>query len=118
MYLEGSNLGEPVPFPLYLEQWQDKIGWQVLAPCVDLAPSDVVRLKPAKSLIVEERFENPLPSVCKVRNIRFQGKFRFRLDYFLSEKAARRHEENFFSSSQGPNRLAVSEPFEIPEPKK
>ena len=116
VYLEGSKFDEPVPFPLYLEQWKNKIGWQIVAPCVDLAPGDVIKMEPGNSLSVEDRLGNPLPSVCRVRNVRFLGKFRFRLDYFVSEIAARNHEENFFSSARGPTQSAVSAPFQFPRP--
>jgi hypothetical protein len=118
VFVEGSNFDLPVPSPLYIEQWRAKKGWQILAPCVDTAPGDVIKLMSAESLTIEWMFVTPLPSVCKERNPQFEGKFRFRLDYFASENAARTHEKNFFSTDNQRRYTAVSKPFEVPPLKK
>jgi hypothetical protein len=114
VFVEGSTFDSPVPEPLYIEQWQAEKGWHIVVPCVDTAPGDVIKLRSAESLAMESRLATPLPSVCKERNPQFEGKFRFRLDYFASEKAARTHEENFFTADHQPRHTAMSEPFEIP----
>jgi hypothetical protein len=35
---------------LEIQQWDDKLGWQSVGPCRDVAPVNTVRLKPGESL--------------------------------------------------------------------
>jgi hypothetical protein len=118
VFVEGNNFGSPVPNPLYIEQWIAKKGWQIVAPCVDTAPGDVIKLIPAEPLTMEWTFATPLPSVCKQRNPQLDGKFRFRMDFFASENGARTHEMDFFSSDNQPKHAMVSTSFVIPPLKK
>lgn len=118
VFVEGSTFDSPVPEPLYIEQWEAEKGWHIVVPCVDTAPGDVIKLRSAESLALESKLATPLPSVCKERNPQFDGKFRFRLDFFTNEKAAKIHEQNFFTTDHKPEHVAVSETFEIPPLKK
>ena len=118
VFVEGSKFDSPIPLPLYIEQWQAEKGWHIVAPCLDTTPDGVIRLRSAESLTLEPVLAIPLPSVCRERNPRFEGKFRFRLDYFPSENEARTHEMNFDAPDHPPEHAAVSEPFEIPPLKK
>jgi hypothetical protein len=55
-----------------------------------------------------------------VRNIHFEGRFRFHVDYFESRNAVRTYMKQMNSSGSEPPlpAFAVSEPFEIPLSKK
>ena len=103
---------------LFLEQ-QTADGWKVIVPCLEEASSHVIRLDPGKELSQDRELKDPIIGVCKERHLDFAGKFRFRLSYFLSEKAARNDEKNFGRSETTlpAARIAVSEPFEIKQPK-
>ena len=84
LFVEGSTFDSPVPGPLYIEQWQAEKGWHIVLPCVDTAPSNVIKLRSAESLAMESTLATPLPSVCIERYPQFDGKFRFRLDFFTN----------------------------------
>lgn len=103
-------------YPVYLEQWRGTEGWKIVVPCMDVPPSDVIKLDPGETMILAPVLQLPLPSVCKVRVIQFEGKFRFRLEYFNNEKQARAYIRKLFSQQwrQAQAPTAVSEPFEIP----
>ena len=107
---------EPRLYPVYLEQWRRKEGWKIVGPCLDTEPPHVIKLNPGEVMAFDSALVLPLPSVCKVRNIQLQSKFRFRLEYFDSEKQARAYVKRLFSSrwQQARAPVAVSEPFEIP----
>jgi hypothetical protein len=114
IYVERRETGI-FPEQLYLEQWTAN-GWQSIVPCFENAPSFVARLDSGRALIQERELTNPVNAPCKKRRVELWGRFRFRLDYFLSEKDARSNERNFNSSEIPlPNpHVAVSDPFEIP----
>jgi hypothetical protein len=119
VFVTGINYEKPTPYPLFLEQWRAEEGWKAVAPCMDLAPPDVINLKPSEAISLE--FVLTLPhSGCKERNIQLEGRFRYRLEYFESEKEARTYVKETYSPGHQPARaaVAVSEPFEIPPPKK
>jgi hypothetical protein len=101
---------------VYLEQQRGMEGWQLVAPCQDFAPPHVIRLKPAVPMVEERELEVPLSSVCKRRDIRLEGQFRFRVGYFESRAQARLYLKKFFSKGDDKPRpaAAFSEPFEIP----
>lgn len=102
--------------PAYLEQEQISGEWRTVLPCMDTAPPQIIKLDPARQ--IEERIvlKIPLEGVCKERNIRFEGRFRFRLNYFRSEEQARTYLKTFFSkdAEQVGAAVAVSEAFRIP----
>jgi hypothetical protein len=120
IYLEGRALlrisSQPFTEQLFLEQWKDG-EWHLVVPCLENAPPDIIRLNPGTTISQERGLTNPLNAPCKVRQVIFAGTFRFRLNYFLSEKDARANERNFDLSR--PNRpaphAALSDSFEIPE---
>jgi len=99
----------------YLEQWKDG-EWHLIVPCLENAPPSVIRLNPGKTIIQDRVLTNPVDAPCKERHLQFEGKFRFRLEYFLSEQEAKANERNFGSSRVNlPAPLvAVSDSFEIP----
>lgn len=105
---------------LYLEQWREREGWIIVVPCRDLFVSDAIKLEPDEAMTQERVLKLPLSAVCKERNIHFEGKFRFRVDYFESGNAVETYIEQMSSLGHEPEppAFAVSEPFEIPSPKK
>lgn len=102
--------------PVYLEQWRNNEGWKIVGPCMDTPPPHVLTLNPGKVMAFDSILALPLPSICKERNIQLEGKFRFRVEYFESEKQARAYIGKLFSArwKQAHAAAAVSEPFEIP----
>ena len=119
VFLEAHPFDLKLLDGLYLEQWRTEEGWTVVLPCRDVFISDAIKLKPGESMAQERELTFPISeAVCKERNVRFEGKFRFRLDYFESAKAVRTYIDQMDSSSRKPPHpaFAVSEPFEIPPP--
>jgi len=101
---------------IYLEQKRPKEGWQLVAPCHDMAPPHVIKLNPAVPMVVERTLTVPLGSGCKKRDIQLEGQFRFRVDYFESRAQAWLYLKKFFSKGDDKPHpaSAFSEPFEIP----
>ncbi len=103
-------------YPVYLEQWRAGEGWKTVVPCMDTPPPHVIKLNPGEAMALDPVLQLPLSSVCKVRSIQLEGRFRFRLEYFESEKQARAYMKKLFSDRWREARapVAVSEPFKIP----
>ncbi len=119
VFLAGINYESgPSLYPVYLEQWRQKEGWKTVVPCLDTPPPDVIKLNPGEAMTLDLVLEVPLSGVCKQRNIQLEGRFRFRLEYFESEKQARTYVEKLFSRrwQEAWAPVAVSKPFEIPPP--
>jgi hypothetical protein len=116
VFLEGYPFDMKQMEGLYLEQWRAEEGWTIVVPCRDVFASNAIKLKPGGSMTQERVLELPLSAVCKRQNIHFEGKFRFRLDYFESGNAVRTYIKKMNSMSHEPPHpaYAVSEPFEIP----
>lgn len=117
VFLMGIKYERPVPYPLYLEQWQETRGWKTVAPCVDVPPPHVIKINPHEAITQDLVLTLPLPSICKERNIQLEGRFRFRLEYFSSRKRARAYVQQMFSNDwklAEAEAAAASEPFEIP----
>jgi len=116
LFLTGIPLGpEPKPAPVYLEH-QGKAGsWNVVVPCMDIPPPDVLRLDPGQVYLQKLELRVPLEGACKVHDIMLEGKFRFRIKYFKSEKQARAYIKLFLSKGDddGLGMNLLSEPFEI-----
>ncbi|MBZ5540141.1 MAG: hypothetical protein LAN61_06425 [Acidobacteriia bacterium] len=116
-FLTGINYESgPRLYPVFLEQWRTKEGWKIVIPCVDTPPPDVVKLNPSGATTLDFVLKVPLFGVCKEQNIRLEGKFRFRINYFETEEKARAYLKKFFSQSwrEAHAAVALSEPFEIP----
>ncbi len=103
-------------YPVYLEQWRTREGWKIVVPCMDFPPPHVIKLDPGEAMALAPVLQLPLSSVCKVRNVQLEGEFRFRVEYFDSEKQARAYIEKLFSPRWKEARapVAFSEAFEIP----
>lgn len=117
VFLAGVNYESgPRLDPVYLEQWRTKDGWKIVAPCMDTAPPHVIKLNPGGTMTLDLVLELPLSAACKERSIELKGRFRFRLEYFESEKQVRTYVKKLFSRRWQEARapVAVSEPFEIP----
>jgi hypothetical protein len=116
VFLAGINFDRPIPYPLFLEQWRTEEGWKIVVPCMDVPPPHVIKLSPSGAITLDLVLKVPLSGVCKERNIQLEGGFRFRLDYFESEKQARTYLRKIFSPDwqSAHAAVAVSEPFEIP----
>jgi len=41
VYATGTNFEKPIPYPVFLEQWRTKEGWQIVVPCMDTAPPQI-----------------------------------------------------------------------------
>ena len=120
IFLEGSNFGVLDTEQLYLEQWRPNEGWHTVVPCPDTPPPSVIKLKAGEAINQERVLTNPIHALCMERTVQFEGRFRFRMEYFMSEKDATTNEKNFGLSEHplpAPH-VAVSDPFEIPSTKK
>ena len=107
----GPNLD-----PVRLDQWQSQEGWK--SPyCMD-TPPDVIKLNPGEAITQKLWWKLPMSVICKNPITRLEGRFRFRLDYFESEKQARAYLKTLFSPRWREARapVAVSKPFEMPPP--
>jgi hypothetical protein len=119
VFLEGRAIElfpeQTFPEQLYLEQWRDG-EWHLVVPCLENAPSSVITLNPGMTISQDRVLTDPVESPCKERRVQFDGRFRFRLEYFLSEQDAKANERNVDSS--GANvpapHVALSDQFEIP----
>ena len=120
VFLPGANFGKPNPELLFLEQWREKEGWKTVVHCLDTPPPDLLKLKPNEAMPVEYVLELPLSVVCKERNVKLEGRFRYRLQYFESDREARAYIKKLFSPSwkEAHAPFVVSEPFEMPPPKR
>jgi hypothetical protein len=118
VFLAGVNIEGPLPYPVFLEQWQADGGWTAVAPCMDVPPPQVIRLDPGKELATGYNLRVPPPRSCGMPNLQLEGRFRYRLDYFLSKKKAQKYLLSVYSPGRQPARahVALSEPFEIPAP--
>lgn len=118
VFLAGINYDSgPVLHPVFLEQWRPKKGWEIVAPCMDMAPSHVIKLNPRGAMNLDLVLKLPLSAICRVRTVLFESKFRFRLEYFDNEKQARVYIDKLPSRTHEVKvkpRLAISETFEIP----
>ena len=105
----------PRPYPVYLEQWRAKEGWTTIS-CIDTPPPHVVKLNPSEMISEESWAKLPMSVICRNRIAAWEGKFRFRLEYFESEKQARAYVKKIFSRRwrEAHAAVALSEPFEIP----
>jgi hypothetical protein len=76
-------------YPIYLEHQAASGSWEVVTSCVDTASPNVLRIDPSQAIEEDVELKNPLPDVaCKKREVSFDGLFRFRLNYFETEKSA------------------------------
>ena len=116
IFLAGINYESgPRPELVFLAQWRPPEGWKRSA-CMDTPPPDVIKLNPGEAITQELWGKLPMSVVCRNPITRFEGKFRFRLEYFESEKQARTYVKQIFSPRWREARalVALSEPFEIP----
>jgi len=116
VFLAGINYDSgPSPELLFLDQWRPKEGWTRTA-CMDTPPPDVIKLNPGEAITRELRAKLPMSVICRNPITRFEGKFRFRLEYFESQKQARTYVKKIFSPRWREARALVvlSEPFESP----
>jgi hypothetical protein len=88
-----------------------------VAPCQDVTPPHVIQLRPAVPWVDELTLKVPLGRICKKRDIKLEGQFRFRVDIFESRTQAKLYLKKFFSEGNDKPRptSAYSEPFEIPK---
>jgi hypothetical protein len=119
VFLEGGaaeiSSKEPVFEKLFLEQWKDG-GWRLVVPCLENAPSSIIRLNPGKTVNQDRVLTDPVRSACREGHIQFKGRFRFKLEYFQSEQEAKANERQFDLSgvsSPAPH-VVASDSFEIP----
>ena len=105
----------PSPELVFIEQRLPREDWKTIT-CVENPPPDVIKLHPGEAISEVSWWKVPMIGVCKNLIIRWEGKFRFRLEYFESEKQARTYLKNFYSARREEAHAAVafSEPFEIP----
>jgi hypothetical protein len=119
VFVAGINIESPEPYPVFLEQWRAEEGWTAVLPCMDVPPPQVIRLDPGKAIPLAYNLRIPPWRTCLGLNFQFEGRFRYRLDYFMSEKEAQAYLHTVYSPGRQPPRahVALSEPFEIPRPK-
>jgi len=117
VFLTGINYESgPRLYPVFLEHSRTIGDWKVVAPCMDTPPPDVIKMSPSEAITLDFGLKVPLSGVCKERDVDFDGRFRFRINYFESEKLARTYMKKIFSRGyqSASAALALSEPFEIP----
>ncbi len=107
----------PSPELVFIEQRRSSEGWKTLG-CVENPPPDVIKLNPVQTITHVIWWKLPEIGICKNRITNWEGEFRFRLEYFESEKQARTYIDKLFSPhwKEARAEIAVSEPFEIPPP--
>jgi hypothetical protein len=106
-----------MPEPLYLEQMRQKEGWTLFGPCVDNPPAAISKLKPGKTIGIDDRIGVPTISNCQVKPQNLLDSFRYSLEYFESYEDVRAYMRNFFPSSNPKRphpRIVYSESFSIP----
>ena len=117
MFLAGTSFEsrKPTPELIFIQQWQPEEGWKE-SYCTDTPPPHVIKLNPREAITQEMWVKLPMSVVCRNPIMRLEGRFRFRLEYFESEKQARAYVKKLFSDRWREARapVAVSEPFEIP----
>ena len=116
VFLAGINYESgPRPELLFIDQWKPEEGWKRTS-CMDTPPPHVIKLNPGEAITQVLWAKLPMSVVCRNPISRFEGKFRFRLEYFDSQKQARTYVKKIFSPrwQEARARVAVSEPFEIP----
>ena len=59
--------------PIYLEQQRAARGWNIVVPCMDTPPPNVIKLEPAKPMIENLVLKVPLEGVCKERDIQLDA---------------------------------------------
>ena len=101
--------------PVYFEQWRLNEGWTAIS-CMDTRPPHILKLDTGEAMTEISWAKLPMRGVCKKRITRWEGKFRFRLEYLESAKQAHAYLNKIFSPRWKEARAAaaVSEPFEIP----
>jgi len=74
--------------------------------------------RPSATINMDFVLKLPLSAVCRERNLRLEGRFRYRLEHFESRKQARAYIKLMDSPDWQRARASfvVSEPFEIPPP--
>jgi hypothetical protein len=116
IFLAGVNYESgPSAELLFIDQWQPKEGWN-RSSCMDTPPPHLIKLNPNEAITQVLWDKLPISQICKNPITQFEGKFRFRLEYFDSEKQARTYVKRMFSPRwrETRARVALSEPFEIP----
>jgi hypothetical protein len=117
IFVAGINYESgPRPYPVYLEQWRTKEGWKIVVPCMDTPPPDVIKLNPGEGMTFPMTLVGQRSAICRERTIQLEGRFRFRLEYFDTDKQARTYLDKLFGRTEEEvkPRLALSETFEIP----
>lgn len=116
IFLPGVNFGRPLPETLSLEQWRTKEGWKTVAPCMDTPPPHVIKLAPGQVIALDYVMDTRFRTICKEHHLELTGRYRYRLDYFDTEKRARAYIRKLFSPTWKEARapFVVSEPFDIP----
>jgi len=116
VFLAGMNYESGPRLDLvFIEQRQPDQGWR-RSYCMDTLPPDVIKLDPGEAIAWELWGTLPMSVVCRNPITKFEGTFRFRLEYFDSEKQLRTYLHNLFgvTGEEVRPRIAISRIFEIP----
>jgi hypothetical protein len=105
----------PSPELVFIEHRRVTEDWKTIT-CLENPPPNVIKLNPNQAITHVIWWNIPMRGVCKNFINRWEGQFRFRLEYFDSEKQARAYVRNFYSATREEvhRELAFSEPIEIP----
>jgi hypothetical protein len=108
----------PTRLDVYLEYKTAKEGWQLVGPRHDVPVQEVIRLDPAVPVFEETWLKVPLAGTARrmLPDMKLEGQFRYRVDYFESKTQARLYLKRFFENRHDYPRpaAAFSGPFEIP----
>ena len=119
VFMPGTNFKTPRPYSVFLEQWQGADNWRTVAPCWDTVPQGIVSLNAGATMTLHRYLKLPARG-CKDPNIKLEGKFRYRLEYFASRKEVETYTKSMNSPDWQRSRAPAvfSEAFEIPPIKK
>lgn len=120
VFLPGWNVGRANPHLLFLEHLEESGNWKTIFPCIDTPPPNLIELRSGANISVQRvlnlgEFRNE--NICKERSIQYEGVFRFRLEYFETEREGQAYlkkvRQRGYQPAQG--NIAISQLFKVPE---
>lgn len=108
-----SHVNQPIFQSLGIEQWDNKLGWQSVGPCLDVPPSATRRLEVGESVQdivpIGDWSHGWISTVCRRGVEHLGGKIRAALCVFGSD-------EHFQNRTRTPCKMVRSPTFQLPEP--
>ncbi len=112
--LAQSGVAKPVLQSLDVAQWDDKLGWQSVSPCLDVPPSRTRTLAPQQDMQdiipIGDLEHGWTSTVCPRKIQHLQGKLRATLCYYNSKREFEKR-----MNLQKPCTTVESVPFDLPK---